>query len=181
MLFFIIPYYLLATDYCMNIATYDFKKENKLKIQTILLDVSHPSYIIKNQKILIYSGKFKTFEKANKLLGLTKIRYKNAKVSTCNSDMIMYREQNLIFDDELKSKNSKGVLKKDRLYNHYYKGSYCLQVLDVNLNYDKNKINKILKKLPSSYVKIENRRLKIYSGRFESINSVKIIKGLIKN
>jgi len=69
----------------MYIAQFDFNYENKSKIYSILHDVAYPSIQIHNNQITLYSGKFKSFDDANKLLPLTKSRYKNAKVSECDN------------------------------------------------------------------------------------------------
>jgi len=160
----------------MNIANYNFNSENQKKIEATLLDGTHPFYKIENKIISIYSGKFKTYEDANKLLGLTKLKYQNAKVFRCGDNVIKYVDNGSIFNNEKMLKKSKienlNTFSKDFFYS--------LQVLNVNLDYDKNRINTILKKLPNSYIKIENKRLKIYSGKFKSIESAKIIKGLVE-
>ncbi len=175
-----ISHYLFATNYCMNIATYHFNDANQKKIDATLLDILHPFYKIENKIISIYSGKFKTYEDANRLLGLTKIKYKNAKVTKCDDNVVKYIEKKFSNDGKSILKKSKFIDKKDDSNTLDSVVFYRLQVLNVSVDYDKNKINKILKKLPNSYLKIENNRLKIFSGKFQSLKSAKVIKGLLE-
>jgi len=99
---FILPTLLLSQDYCIYIDELELTPKNNTKIYSILDDVAYPSTKIKNNKIIIYSGKFRSFEDAQRLVPLTKSRYKKAKVQQCNNTTIYREKRNFIQDKKPK-------------------------------------------------------------------------------
>lgn len=96
---FLLPTIVFSKSYCIYINQFPFNYENKRKIYSILHDVAYPSMKIYNNYITLYSGKFKSFDDASKLLPLTRYHYKNAKVSLCD-DAQKYRGEALFDLDQ---------------------------------------------------------------------------------
>ena len=182
--FALIPTLLLSKNYCIQIDQFDYNINNKSNIYTILNDIAYPSTKIEKNQLFIYSGKFKSFEDATKLLLLTKSRYKNAKVASCEG-AILYKNESLFQTEAPKMKEKVAVKKKSE---RPIQKNYCLQVFDASLKQSakqKNLINYAMQRLPETKTEVKNGRFYIYSGNFpskESANTIaKVLKKEFKN
>jgi len=145
------------------------------KVYSTLADVPYPSIKTHNNKIFIYSGKFKTFDDASKLLPLTLTRYKNAKVLPCNNT-IKYLGGELNISSRPETNLIKKTIKKSTQY-------YCLKVYESSLQKSvkqKGTINYILNKLPDTKTKIKNNKFYIYSGNFNSKDTALTISRILR-
>lgn len=168
--FLIIPHLLFSANYCIYIDKFDLTKKNDSKIYSILDDIAYPSTKIENNMLYIYSGKFKTYVDANKLLPLTKNRYKNAKVSSCETTK-QYIPTNKITQVAKVKKVPKDL------------NNYCIKVFETSLIQSakqKSKINYILNRLPETKTEIKENKFYIYSGNFDSLESAKTIANILK-
>ncbi|MBU1657632.1 hypothetical protein KKG72_01090 [bacterium] len=181
-LFLTLPSYLFSKSYCIYIGTIDMDTENKSKIHSILSDVAHPSIKINDNKLSIYSGEFKKYSDANKLLSLTKTRYKDAKVTSC-IDTKKYNNEFLFKDDsndKIPLSNPVASVMKNKSDNNT---DYCLKVFEIDLiksSKQKDKIQYILNRLPNSHTKIQADKLVVYSGIFKSLESAEVIASIVK-
>ena len=80
----VLPISLFSKSYCIYIDKVDLNPNNNVKIHTILDDIAYPSTKIVSNQIFIYSGRFRSYKDAARLVPLTRSRYKNAKVASCN-------------------------------------------------------------------------------------------------
>lgn len=164
-----------ASGYCIYISQLSINNKNNSKIHSILNDIPYPSIKIKNNILSIYSGKFKKFNDAKKLLPLTLMRYKNAKVVSCN-DAKKYLGGGFTKREHLRTSNKKTPIKNSTQY-------YCLKIYESTLNKSvsqKNKIQYILNRLPNTKTQIKNNKFYIYSGIFDSIDSALTISKVLK-
>lgn len=177
---FLIPSYLFSKDYCIYIDDFKLNLDNKSKIYSTISDIAYPSFKIQNNQIFLYSGKFKKYEDANKLLYLTRSRYPKAKVASCERTT-RYNGNNIIFDTQ---KNSE-IAQQNILYNNRSSldENYCLKIYQIELLKsapEQSKIKYILQTLPEAYTKVENGNITVYSGKFKSLESAKVILNIVK-
>jgi hypothetical protein len=176
-LLFLLPSYLTAGNYCIYITNFAMASDNEDKIYSTLADIPYPSTRIKNNKIFIYTGKFNTSEDAGKLLPLTQTKYKNAKVTSCVNAQ-PYQGKRLL-------QNSKSDIDAAKKSNDSTGTFYCLKVFETdfasssqtNMN---EKIKYILHTLPESFTKVEQNKLAVYSGKFQSLKSAQVISEMLK-
>ena len=136
----------------------------------MLQDVAYPSIKTQNNQIYIYSGRFKDFTSANKLLQMTKLRYKNAAVASSNGTKRYYGTP--LFSP-VKSEN---VPQHSNLL-------YCVKVYEETIsksNRDKTKINYILNKLPDTSTEQKGDKFIIYSGKFKDQHVANTIAKLLQ-
>jgi len=158
---------LFAQNYCIFIDKLTLNTNANSKIQSILDDIAYPSIKINQNIIFIYSGKFKNAADANKLLPLTKSRYKHAKVSVCRGTKLYKHPSQLSL--------KKPKMEKKTVDNLNY---YCLEVFKSSLGQSskqKDKIKSILDKLPQTHTKVINGNFLIYSGDFSTKKSADTI------
>jgi len=164
----------------MYIDTLNINTNNYSKIYSILGDVAYPSVRIENKSISIYSGKFKHEEDAAKLLSLTKSRYKNAKVASCDNTT-RYKGEKLFQNDfKIIEKSSEIKLEKQIDKNSYY----CLNVFETSLknsSKQKSRIQYILNRLPDTSTKIKGNKFIIHSGKFHTKESAKAVQNILKH
>jgi len=80
----ILPTLVFSKSYCIYIDEISLTPKNNGKIYEILDDIAYPSTKVVSNKIFIYSGRFRSYDDALRLVPLTKSRYKNAKVASCD-------------------------------------------------------------------------------------------------
>ncbi len=166
----LLPSFLFADGYSIFIDRFDYKKQNEAKISHVLQDVAYPSIKTQNNQIYIYSGRFKDFTSANKLLQMTKLRYKNAAVASSNGTKRYYGTP--LFSP-VKSEN---VPQHSNLL-------YCVKVYEETIsksNRDKTKINYILNKLPDTSTEQKGDKFIIYSGKFKDQHVANTIAKLLQ-
>lgn len=175
-LFLFIPHLLFSANYCIYIDKFEISSQNKSKIYSILNDVAYPSTKVRNNILYIYSGKFKTYNDASKLLPLTKSRYKNAKVASCKTSKIY--KANTPIAGEIEATQSPKPIETPKISNNY-----CIKVFESSLTQStkqKSKINYILNRLPDTRSEIKGNIFSIYSGNFDSLESANTIAKILK-
>jgi len=187
-LILLLPYQLTAGVYCLFIDKFPLQIQNKSKINTILADVPYPSIDIHNSQVSIFSGKFKSYDSAKKLLKLTRMHYRKAQVTSCDNTQRYYGK------DLFKHTHQKQ--KKPTTKKRFYKKTsnytpkkldessyYCIRVYDVPLKYkqkEQNKIKYILKRLPETKTIVKDKHFIIYSGQFSTHNGAKAVAKILK-
>jgi len=175
----ILPTLLFSKDYCMYINTLNINSNNYNKIYSILSDVAYPSVKIEKNNISIYSGRFKHKEDATQLLALTKSRYSNAKVSSCENTTKYNGEKLFQSDFNIIEKETKKTPQQTIDKNKYY----SLNVFEtslINSSKQKSRIQYILNRLPDTFTKIKDDKFIIYSGKFHTKESAKAIEKILK-
>lgn len=163
--------HLLAQNYCIFIDKFNLHIKDNSKIYSILEDIAYPTTNTDNNTLYIYSGKFQTYDDAKKLLPLTKSRYKNAAVASCENTQHYQSGTTLSLITPIKEEESES--------SNYY----CLKVFETSLSEStkqKDKIKLILSKLPNTHTKVLENKFSIYSGEFETIQSANIIANILK-
>lgn len=177
--FALLPTLLFAKNYCIEIEHYDYNVNNKSKIYTILSDIAYPSTKIEKNQLFIYSGKFRSFEDANKLLLLTKTRYKHARVASCENS-IPYKGESL-FQEKAPEVKKKSIIKQEAKLPS--KRNYCLQIFESSISQStkhKSFINYAMQRLPDTKTEIKNGKFYLYSGNFSSKESAATIAKVLK-
>jgi len=176
LLLIIFPNVLFSANYCIYIDEFDLSTKNDSKIYAILDDLPYPSAKIENEKLSIYSGKFKNYEDASKLLALTKSRYKNAKVTSCENTKKYTHTSEIVQKPQVQVE----VQEKEKQIDI---NNYCLKVFESSLAESltqKSKINYILNRLPETKSEIKDDQFYIYSGKFDSLESANTVAKMLR-
>ena len=176
----LLPTLLFSKNYCMYIDTFNSNTNNYSKIYSILGDIAYPSVKIKNKTISIYSGRFRHKEDASKLLQLTKSRYKNAKVVSCENTT-RYTGKKLFKSNFKTLEMSANKEPKQKATTSSY---YCLNIFETSLKNSlkqKSRIQYILNRLPDTSTKIKDNKFIIYSGKFHTKESAKAVQNILKH
>jgi len=129
----VLPVLLFSKSYCIYIDKVNLTPNNNIKIHTILDDIAYPSTKIVSNQIFIYSGRFRSYKDASRLVPLTKSRYKNAKVASCDDTARYLPTQNLYNQDNKKVKKTP---KKEFVFTPQqttiYTNDFSVEMLDEN-------------------------------------------------
>jgi len=177
---FLLPTLLFSKNYCIYIDSVHINTNNYSKIYSTLEDLAYPSIKIEGETISIYSGKFKHKIDARKLLSLTKSRYRNAKVASCENTT-RYTGEKLFIKSHATMKKSTNIESKQKTSTSSY---YCLNVFETSLqnsSKQKSRIQYILNRLPDTSTKIKDNKFIIYSGKFHTKESAKAVQNILKH
>lgn len=174
-LFLFFSQIIYAKPYCIYIDTIPLSLNTQQKIYTLFDDLAYPSYkISQKHHIKIYTGEFKSVKDAKKLLSLTKSRYPKAEVADCK-DTIIYQTHSKL--------SQKYFIEKKITQKKIEPKLFTLKLYEAPLSQsvqEKTKIRYMLKKLPQSFTRIKGDNFFVYSGKFSSLESAKVILSLVR-